>query len=162
QETTKGSELEEGSTSVLLQLAQQLRDQIEELRKQGDKAKEQLNKTVLSFSSFLDDLAKQDKLSTETLLFLSQSYASLDQHGKAAALLQKIPEPKGAGDKPPEAKLVTQYHGSRLLYARQLRLDKKYAQADAALKEIRKTDWGKNNLDVRKEEILILEDQERF
>ncbi len=162
QDSTKGNELEQGSAAILLQLAQSLRAQVNELKQKGDSAKEQLDKTVASFSGFLDELAKQEKATPETLLFLAQSYAGLDQHGKAAQLLAKFPEPKGEGDKRPEPKQASQYHQAKLLEVRELRLDKQYEQASAHLKALRQTDWGKATLDLRKEEILSLEDRELY
>lgn len=162
QDSTKGNELEQGSAAILMQLAQSLRSQVNELKKKGDSAKEQLDKTVTSFSGFLDELAKQEKATPETLLFLAQSYAGLDQHGKAAELLAKFPEPKAEEGKPADAKQLSQYHQSKLLLARELRLAKQYEQASAQLKALRQTDWGKASLEVRKEEVLILEDRELY
>ena len=42
----------------LVLLVQQLREQIQQLRDQGEPAKDRLERTIASFSSFLEELAK--------------------------------------------------------------------------------------------------------
>ena len=82
----------ENSFEILVQLIQQLRTTLEELRQQGTPAREQLKKTVANFSTFLDELTKQQQKSAqpEMLLFLGQSYSSLDKHERAAEILNTI------------------------------------------------------------------------
>ncbi|HLJ93225.1 MAG TPA: hypothetical protein VKU02_08555 [Gemmataceae bacterium] len=144
----------ENSQETLAQLVQQLRSHIDDLRRQGTPAREQLEQTVTNFSLFLAELAKQHEKSAkpEMTLFLGQSYSSLDQHGKAAELFRSIP---------PEAPPALS-HWARILYVRELRLGKEFAKAEAALKELSATDWGKQHLEVRKEGILLLEDQQKY
>ena len=129
----------DNSIDVLKLLVQQLNAQIKELRARGESAKTQLDQTIASVSLFLELLAKQQEQAKtpnpELLLFIAQSYSSLDMHDKAALLLQKVEEPKSdTGDAEP--KQLQLYHGGRMLYVRELRLDKKYDQAAAAPKAL--------------------------
>jgi hypothetical protein len=144
----------ENSFEILVQLIQQLRTALQELRQQGAPAREQLNKTVASFSTFLDELTKQQQKNAkpDMLLFLGQSYSSLDKHDRAAELLNTI-QP----DAPPAL-----YHLARVLYVRELRLAKDYSKAEATLKEILASDWGKQYREAKKEGIFLLEDQEQY
>ena len=144
----------ENSLEILVQLIQQLRSQLEDLRQQGAPARAQLKKTVTNFSTFLDELTKQQEKNAkpEMTLFLGQSYSSLDKHGKAAKLFSTIKE-----DAPP-----ANYHWARILYVRELRLGKDFSKAEAALQDILASDWGKQHLEAKKESILLLEDQEKY
>ncbi|HEX4716058.1 MAG TPA: hypothetical protein VH164_14135, partial [Ktedonobacteraceae bacterium] len=143
----------ENSLEILVQLVQQLRSHLQELRRQGAPASAQLTKTVASFSTFLDELAKQQQSAKpEIILFLGQSYSSLDKHDRAAELFDSI-----KGDGPPAL-----YHLARILYVRELRLGKEFAKAETALKDILASDWGKQHLEAKKESILLLEDQEKY
>jgi len=94
----------------------------------NEPAREQLRKTIASFSSFLDELTKQQEKTAkpEMILFLGQSYSSLDKHERAAALLTTI-----GADAPPAL-----YHLARVLYVRELRLAKNFSKAEAVLQEI--------------------------
>jgi hypothetical protein len=144
----------ENSWEILVQLVQQLRSQLEELRRQGAVASEQRQKTVTNFATFLDELSKQQQKNTkpEITIFLGQSYSSLDKHDRAAELLNTIQE-----DAPPAL-----YHLARILYVRELRLGKDFSRAEAALQDILASDWGKQHLEAKKESILLLEDQEKY
>jgi len=162
--------LEGGATAILVDLVQQLKGQVEDLRKRGKPAEAELHKTVRNFSEFLDELAKQppESMTPEVVRFLAFSYASLDQHAKAAALLKGIPrpEPSRAADKDKAARDDQEkqavYHSVRLLYCRELRLSKQFAAADTVLKEILKTNLGRRSLDARKERILLMEDRGQY
>jgi hypothetical protein len=155
---TEGSGKDDGGAGVLQSVAQLVQDQITELRGKGDK--EGLAKAIDGLSAFLDDLVKQQKaLTPELARILAMSYASLDKHQQALKLLEKIEEPKAAGGKEPEPALVENYRAARILYVRELRKDKKLYEAEAALKEIEKTDWGKQSFEVRKESLLQLDAQ---
>src|SRR5207248_628510 len=125
----------ENSLEILVQLVQQLRSQLEALRRQGASAREQLKRTVASFSAFLDELTRQQGKTAkpEMTLFWGQSYSSLDKHAQAAELFNTIQ---------PEAPPAL-YHLARILYVRELRLGKDFAKADAALTEILASEWGK-------------------
>ena len=78
----------------------------------------------------MDELSKQPSLGTEIVLFLAQSYASLENHTKAADMLRKVPaqkpdpEPEKGKEKDPDylKKLKpTVFLPSRLLHDQERR-----------------------------------------
>jgi hypothetical protein len=71
-----------------------IRGQIEKARREKDTAR--ADKLSQGFGSFLDDLAKQDKLPTPMRLFLAAGYSGLDKHARAIELLKGVPEPTEA------------------------------------------------------------------
>jgi tetratricopeptide (TPR) repeat protein len=155
----------DNSQDIQIQLVRKLEEQVQRLRQQGEPAKGQLDKTIHDFSAFLDELLKQEEKSprSDVLLFLAHAFSSLDNHTRAAELSGRIAEPKAAeGDKAPDAKQLQIYHAARMLAARELRLAKQFDRADAAIKEILATDWGKRNLEVKKERVLIVQDREHY
>jgi tetratricopeptide (TPR) repeat protein len=155
----------ENSLDILVQLVQQLQEQIQQLQQQGDKAKEQLDKTVSNFTTFLDELAKQQEKSPKAavLLFLAQSYSSLDNHPRAAELVSQVPEPKPAeGQTEADPKEMRFYQVARILHVRELRLSKDFKNAEAALKALMTTKWAPANLEVKKERIFLMQDQEHY
>src|SRR5207253_1299887 len=81
-----------------------------------------------------------------------------EKHDDAARLLSAYPAPQ-PGD-PPEK--VSFYHSMLLLRARELRLAGQLDRAAAAIAEILASDWGKNSLDAKKEEIALMEDGQKF
>jgi hypothetical protein len=93
-----------GTIGVLVQMLEQLKGQIADLESKSDSpaAKAALARTKKSYGQFLDILAQQKKLPPEMGLFLATSYASLDQHAKAATLLEKVAEPEPFKEQPPE------------------------------------------------------------
>jgi hypothetical protein len=153
----------ENSFEVLLQLGKELNAQIQTLRQQGEPAKEQLESTQRHFAAFVELVEKQqtDNPRPEIMLFLAGSYSSLDNHKKAAELASLIREPASmAGQTMPDPKALSIYHVARLLYVRELRLAKEFKSAAKAITEVQATAWGQNSLEVRKERVLLLEDQE--
>jgi len=155
----------DNSLDIMVQFVKQLNAQIQQLKAQGAAAQEKLDKMVKSFSAFLDVLARQQEMNpkAELMLFLAQSYSTLDNHQRAAELANKIEEPKPQGDKKElDPKLVQLYHFARILLVRELRLGKEFAKADLILQEILATKWGQQNLEVQKERIMLLEDQEKY
>jgi hypothetical protein len=171
------SYFEGGSTGVLLEIVQQLKAQISELEAAAatDPAKKQeLNKILSGFTTFLEKLAEQPaNLSEDLIGFVSNSYSGMKKHKKAADLLAKIPPPQPMSVNPNEKaedkdkreqedrRKEAFYHHVRLTYVRELRLDKQFDKASAEIKRI-VTSWGRNNLDVQKEQIFILEDEEKY
>jgi tetratricopeptide (TPR) repeat protein len=155
----------ENSLDILVLFVKQLNLQIQQLKAQGESAQGKLDKTVKSFSAFLDVLAKQQdkKPNPELLLFLAQSYSTLDNHGKAAELASKTEEPQPEGDKKEiDPRKLQFYYLGRLLLVRELRLGQEFAKADLVLKEILGSKWGARNLDALKERVLLLEDQAKY
>lgn len=159
----------ENSSEVLKQLVQTLRAQIQELRQKGESVKPQLDRTVSNFSTFLDQLATQQEKNPqpEMVLFLAQSYASLDNHKRAADLLVQVPEPKPAAQgQQVDPKKVQAYRAAQIMAARELRLDKQYGKAKKLLDEIigvpAKPGWAQQNLEAQKERIFLAQDQEQY
>jgi hypothetical protein len=157
----------ENSLDILKDLVRQLSQQIHELRQKGNAAQDLLSQTVQSFSIFLDELARQKDPKPEMLLFLAESYGSLDKHKTAAELLARLQEPKPEGDaKTADPKKVALYRLARILLARELRLGRQFDRAKAELDRLLGTPdhpgWGQGSFEVKKERIFLLEDQDRY
>jgi hypothetical protein len=153
------------SSEIMVQFVQQLNQQMQQLQRQGESARSQLEKTVASFSRFLDVLARQQEnaAKSDMTLFLAQSYSGLGNHVRAAELANQIGAPKPSADgKAPEARELQLYRLARLLVLREHRLSREFDKADVVLKEVAETPWGKNSLDVQKERISLLEDQGKY
>jgi hypothetical protein len=149
----------------LVLLVKQLREQLDQLRKQGEPAKARLDQTIASFSTFLEVLAKQQEQNPrpEVLLFLAQSYSSLDEHGKAALWAKRISPPQPpAGKKDPDPRPLEIYRIARVLSARELRLSKDFERAAGVLRELEATPWGARSFEVKKERIFLLEDRGKY
>jgi len=171
------SYFEGGATGVLLEIVAQLKAQIGELETAAamDPAKkEELNKILSGFTTFLDKLAEQPVTLSEDLIgFVTNSYSGMKKHKKAAEMLAKIPTPQPAPANPndksedkdkreqEDRRKEAFYHHVRLMYVRELRLDKQFDKASAEIKKI-VAGWGRNNLDAQKEQIFILEDEEKY
>lgn len=147
----------ESNTAILLDLVRQLKEQVDELKKKGPSAKDELDKTVAQFTSFLDALAKAagKSMKLETIRFLAFSYSGLGKHDQAAKLLAAVPRPTN-----PEEEKV--YQLVRLMYAREARLSDDLDTAEKVLQEVTKTEYGQKSLDAKKEGLLLLEDRERY
>jgi TolA-binding protein len=153
------------SRDILLGQAARLRAQIERKRHGGMTDKGRLNEAVAVFSGLLDEWSKQQGLAAnpDLKLFLAQSYASLGKHEQAAKLAGSIPESlPESGNEDTQSRRARVYHIAQLLRARELRLNGDYVKAQAALEAIGKTAWGKQSLEVKKDEILLLEDREQY
>jgi hypothetical protein len=139
---------------------QALSEQIGSLRKQGEPAKALLEKTTANVAIFLDSLAEQQKLNArpESLLFLAESFASIDEFAKAGAFASRIEAPTAEND----ARGQQVYRSARVLVLRSLRRQKNWKQAEALLDTLLATPWGPNSLDLKKERLFLLQDQEKF
>jgi hypothetical protein len=153
---------EAGTTAILKQLIGLIRQQVDELRKKGDK--ENLTRAVTGFSTILDDLREQQQkkqLTPEFILLLAQCYSSMDQHDKATRLLEQVQEPKGN-----DSEALKRYHGAQLLLVRELRKGDKIEKAQKLLDEIigtrQKPGWGLRSIDCLKERVLLLEDAKQY
>ena len=148
-----------GATQTLMQLAQLLKGQVEEVRR---KAPDQLPKTITAFSKFLDTLTDQQKkgaaLTPEALLILADSYSALDNHKRAAEMLNAYPEPK---DNAPQKERET-WQVIRVMYVRQLRLDKQTDEAKKELDKILATPWGPKSLEAQKEKVSLTMEPGRY
>ncbi len=92
---------------------QALSEQIGSLRKQGEPAKPLLEKTTANVAVFLDSLAEQQKTNArpESLLFLAESFASIDEFAKAGAFAERIEPP--AAEKADDARAEQVYRSAR-------------------------------------------------
>jgi len=145
---------------VLKQLVGLIRTQIDELRKKGNP--DAVGNAVLGFSAILDDLTKkQEKASAEFYLLTATCYTSLDQFGKAVELLQKVAEPPAGTDEKDRAVLI--YREAQIQTVRAYRLEKKFDEANAAMKAIMaEKGWGRRNLGALKEQMFLYLDQDDF
>src|SRR5439155_6830646 len=96
------------------------------------------------------------QLTPNARLFLAQAFSGVGRHDRAAELLKDMPAPK-AGDEDG----TRLYQHVRLVLAREYRLGGQFSPAKQILDEAL-TGWGKNNLDVRKEVVSLLEDNGSF
>ncbi len=147
------------SINVLRQVVNDIRVQIEALRDQGET--EPAEAMAASFSKVLDQIADQVGLSEQMLIFLSQGYASIDQHARAARLLEDFLN-ANQSDQTKERFIKTVEY----LLAKTYREAGEYTKARALLDKIigTKADkgWGYTSLEIRKEEIYLLEAQKRW
>jgi hypothetical protein len=152
-----------GTTAILGQLVKLISQQIDELRKKGDK--ESLQKAQAGFSNLLGEIVKGQK--TQTPLFaylLAKCYAGMDEHQKAADLLKPYAE-KGAAVA--GATDVKEQQAITLLLIQELHQLKEIEQASELLKEIMtarngKPGWGTRSIDAQKLRIVLLEDEEKY
>jgi hypothetical protein len=155
----------EGTSAILGDLVQQLRGQLDELRQKGKEGEKDLEKTVKSFTAFLDEMAKlpADKVTSDLLAFLARGYASLDKHKEAAELLNRITPPKPAAEQTQvEPEKVASYHYLQLMQIREYRLAKQYDQAREKLKGLLTSPWGKNKPEVKAELNSLWEDEGKY
>jgi hypothetical protein len=146
---------EAGATAVLAQIVLMVREQLREVRKKKDK--ELLDKTVASFGTFVEELAKQQKSSSPELLrLLAEAFAGLDRHEQAVAYARRVQEPKGGNGQPPDPKQHANYRACRILVVQALRRAGKLDEAEAALQEVRQAPWGKDSFEADKERIHLL------
>jgi hypothetical protein len=141
-------------TEILVRLVFQLRAQVQELRQKGKPAEAELRETITSFTLFMDDLTKdldqlvkqldgmargteKKSIRQQVLGLMARSYASLDQHAKAARLLDRIPEPRDKEGKPLSGEAVRDYLDIRLVYAQELRLARDFKKAGKILSDVK-------------------------
>ncbi len=157
-----------GSAQILGLLADVMRDQMEDARKKKDK--DSLKKLQDGFAAILDSVAKQETNPTSEFSYLlAKNFSNLGLHDRAIALLDKVPEPKPKeGAKEVEKPVLDQYHATRVLYIRSLRMNNDLDKAETALKEIMKPidaktpNWGATNLDALLEQVQLFEDKKEF
>ncbi len=158
-QTEKNTDKNADNTSdILSQLVNLINQQVEELRKKGDK--ENLQKTQAGFTTLLNEVAGSQKKPTPKLAFLlARCYAAMDEHKKAVDLLQPFAAEEGS-----DAQL---HHAIQLLLVQEYRQLKDTDKAHALLEEILKgkngkPGWGAKNLDAQKMRVLLLEDREDY
>jgi tetratricopeptide (TPR) repeat protein len=165
--TKVAGELEGASNIVLTLLVDGLRKEIAALRERGKPAEEELQKIIANYSAFFDELLKQTPatLTPEMLRFLATGLSALEKHAEAADLLARFPRPAPSTNADEEKRQREDdehkalYHTVRLLYARELRLAKKFDDAARVLKEVADSPIGKRSLETKKEQAALLEDR---
>ena len=158
-QSDKGAE--NNTTAVLSQLVGLISQQVEELRKKGDK--DSLKKAQDGFTSILNEVAGvQKKPAPKLALLLAKCYSGMDEHRKAAELLKSALADKPAGDGA-EAPL---YHVLQLLLVQELRETKETDKAKQLLDEIlgtrEKPGWGAKSLDAQELRIMLMEDEGQY
>jgi hypothetical protein len=155
----------EGANNTLLQLVDLIQNQLEELKKKGDK--ESLAKASTSFKHILEEVDKTQKTKTMDYIFLlAKNYSLLDDHEKAAILLEGIQAPAKTGMKEADEKNERVYHTIRAGFFRELRLqgdkDKAKKLIEDAMGTPQNPGWAAANVDANLERILLLEDDAKF
>jgi hypothetical protein len=147
------------TTAILAQLVNLITQQVEELRKKGDK--DSLQKAQAGFTAILNEVAGGKNKPTAKLAFLlARCYAAMDEHKKAIDLLQPFAAGGAGADVPYQ-------HAVQLLMVQEYRQLKETDKAHALLDEIikgkdGKPGWGAKNLDAQKMRILLMEDHEDY
>jgi hypothetical protein len=158
-QSDKGAE--NNTTAVLSQLVGLISQQVEELRKKGDK--DSLKKAQDGFTSILNEVAGVQKKPTPKLaLLLAKCYSGMDEHRKAAELLKNALADKPAGDGADAAL----YRVLQLLLVQELRETKETDKAKQLLDEIlgtrEKPGWGAKSLDAQELRIMLMEDEGQY
>ncbi len=152
-----------GTTAILGQLVKLISQQIDELRKKGDK--ESLQKAQAGFTNLLNEIVKGQKAQTPLFAYLlAKCYAGMDEHQKAADLLKPYAEKNVAGSAPAE---VREHQAIQLLLIQEWHQLKEIEKASELLKEIMtakngKPGWGTRSIDAQKLRIVLLEDEEKY
>jgi TolA-binding protein len=151
-----------GITNNLKLLAVLIREQIEEIRKKGDKAA--LDAAIGGYVKILDKRTKNAKPSPELVRAVAVCYSGMEKHAEAAAMLEKVPDPKAKAGTPEE----TSHRGVQLLLLREYRLSKDKANLKKARTLIDsmlgdpKTGWGRRDLLVLVENGHLLDAEEKY
>ncbi|VTS04168.1 tetratricopeptide repeat protein [Tuwongella immobilis] len=150
----------ESTIDTLREVVRDVRGQITELKKQGKS--DEADKMATSFTELLDQIAKSDKLPETMLLFLSTGYGSIDVHAKSVELLERIAPPAADAD---EDK-VKSFRKVQFLLAQAYRKAKEYQKAQTLINQMlgtaKQKGWAFASVEVRKESLLLLEDQGKW
>jgi hypothetical protein len=147
-----------GTTAILAQLVELISQQVEELRKKGDKDK--LDKAKAGFTTILNKVAGGQKTTPQLAYLLAKCYAGMDEHKKAVDLLEKFAAEAGKAE---EGKI---HHAIQLLLIQEYLQLKEIDKAQKLLNEILGTDakpgWGARDLEAQKTRIMLLEDKKDY
>ncbi len=152
------------TTNILKLLAYLIRGQVEEVRKKGDK--DALAKAIKGYAAILDKrIKKQQKLTPEFIRVLADCYSSMDQHDKAAAELEKVPEPKdkanveeGRTFRAVQVTLISELRRSDT----KENLAKARSLVDGLMGPVKTPNWGRKDIGVLKEHGKLLEKEEKY
>lgn len=148
---------------VLTRAVGELKLQMADLRKAGDKAG--LEATVTKFGAFLEAVGKDDpKLLADRqfLIFLGNCYAGVDRHAEAAKVFARVTEPRADPKKKAtaaEQREVQEYWAVQATFARSLRLAKQFAEARKVLERQLRDPRATGKFQAEKELIHLLEDE---
>lgn len=149
----------DSTTAILAQLVGLITQQVEELRKKGDK--ESLQKAQAGFTTILNDVTGGGKKPTPKLAYqLARCYGGMDEHQKAVDLLKPFVEETAAAD-------AQAQHAIQLLLVQEYRQTKNIAQARTLLDEILKGKdgkggWGAKRIDVQQSLVEQLEAEQKY
>jgi hypothetical protein len=147
-----------GSSAILTQLAGLIQQQVEQLRKKNNT--DDLKKATEGFRALLADIVGKEKPSLKLAAQVARCYSNMEDHKKAAELLQGVAAPPEGS---PDTGL---YRGIRLLLVRELRMNKDVKGAGEILNEIIGTDtkkgWGNRDVNALKERVFLLEEEGKF
>jgi hypothetical protein len=152
--------------NMMSSLVGDMKNQVSELKKAKDA--EKLQKTIDSFSKFVDGIAEgilKGKPTVRDYLFIGGAYGSLDQPKKAAELFSKVAEPKSLGNQelePDELQEVQDYWAMRLQYAKALREAKEFKEAMRTLNHLLQHPNGQYHILAEFEKQFILHDNEIY
>lgn len=155
----------DGATNVLRLLAFLIRNQIEEMRKKGDK--EGLARAVKGYGAILDKrIKKQKNVTADFIRVVADCFSSMEKHAEAAAELAKVPDPKAQPGSPEEKT----HRVVKLMLVRELRLSKdpenlKKARAmiDEAMGQPGKNaGWGASDILALKEHGRLLQAENKY
>jgi hypothetical protein len=154
----EGEKAADTTTPILAQLVGLITQQVEELRKKGDK--DGLKKVQAGFTAILNDVAGGQKNKTPKLAYLlARCYSGMDEHKKAVELLKPFAVQADGGE-------VQLQHAIQLLLIQEYRQLKDTDQAQALLDEVlgkdHKSGWGAKNLEAQKLLIQLMEDQQKY
>lgn len=151
----------DGNAAVLRQLTAELGGQVQALRRDGKGA--EADALAAGFGKLLDAVGAEPNLGPGTRLLLGQSFLLVGEYGKAEGMLRQVPAPADPGHltKPAadlddaQRRAVGEYKRAQLDLARALRLGKKLADAEAALKAAMgpadKPGWAATAVEFRRE-----------
>jgi hypothetical protein len=150
----------DGTRGILNDLSAQLRDQFQELERQGEGGRPAHQNATTALVAFLDDLSHLPgrNLTPDLLRFVAAAYASVNRHDRAAETLKRIPASLNSADFDRD----TLERSTALLRARELRLSRQFSDAHAAIESVLATGWGKRSLELRQEQSALLEDEGNF
>jgi hypothetical protein len=145
---------EAASLEALKQVVSLARRQIDDLTSRNDQ--DGLGKFKGGMAKVFADLAKGGT-STDVGLTYGQGLIALGDLPTAEKVLAAVKDP-GPDALPAE---IRGYQGAAVLHLQTLRLQKKFADAENALKPLL-AGWGAKSIDVLKEQVLLEADQEKY
>lgn len=139
-----------------------LSDHLAALRQQGPSSHNRLDRTRADIKALLDRIYQQQGKDprADGLLFLAESYAGLDEFPRARELAARIQAP--GGDPAGNQRTEQIYRAARLLLLKLSRQQKDFKATEAILDELGRTSWAAGSLDVKRERLFLLQDQEKF